>query len=203
MSNPNVFRAATVILVGLFSPIGMSVATEQAACAARLEVVPIRLEVPAVHGQLVESKAFRIAIRNVGSQMLLLVQPGDGSESGLRTPSVSWSVQDSNGPVSQNLGRRTDNGINHLQPGEVFGLAPGESRDLSKWIPPVAFSSPGILRITLHYLNDPHLKWTGHPFGKHDSATMDLVRQSTPCDLVSAPVQILPTSVDAAVLPAK
>jgi hypothetical protein len=49
-----------------------------------------------------------------------------------------------------------------------------------------------MLRVSLHYVNDPHLEWTGHAFGKHDAATMNLVKRSTLCDLVSAPVEILP-----------
>jgi hypothetical protein len=166
------------------------IAGSPAVCAARLEVMPLHNEISTSLDHLVEGKELKITIRNVGPQPLLLVQPGDGSDSALRTPIVTWSVRDASGPVVQKL-TRDDNGINHLEPGDVFRLQPGESRTLSEWIPPIVFSSRGTLRISLHYVNNPHLQWAGHPFGKHDAATMRTVQQSTPCDLVSDPVSIV------------
>lgn len=169
---------------------GAAIAAGPAVCTARLEVLPLRNEISTSLDHLVDSKKFRIAIRNVGAQPLLLVQPGDGSGSGLRTPIVTWSVRDASGPVAQKL-MRYDSGINHLEPGDVFRLQPGESRALSEWISPIIIADPGKYQIRLHYVNDPNFQWNGHPFGKHDPTTMRLVRQSIPCDLASDLVDIV------------
>jgi hypothetical protein len=190
MHSSTSIRVTFATLVAGFCAQSAVIAGAPAACAARLEVVPLRIEISTPLEHWVDSKELRITIRNVGSQPLLLVQPGDGSGDALRTPIVTWSVRDASGPVVQKL-TRYDSGINHLEPGDVFRLQPGESRALSEWISPIVFASPGKLQITLHYVNDPNLQWTGHPFGKHDPTTMRLVQQSTPCNLVSDPVDIV------------
>ena len=132
-----------------------------------------------------------MTIRNTGQQTIVLTLPGDGSESGLRTPLVSWSVRDADGrAVTQNWGARYDNLINPLRPEDVFELAPHQARELSSWIPPIFVTGPGRYKVTFHFTNDPQLSWKGITMRAHDPVTMQRVKKSTPCDVMSAPIEI-------------
>lgn len=72
----------------------------------------------------------------------------------------------------------------------MFKLDPNMERGLSNWIPPIVVDGPGKYVVLLHYVNNPHLRWTGEPLGTHDAATMALVTKSSPCDAVSGPMEI-------------
>jgi hypothetical protein len=160
-------------------------------CSVEIFLAAADHKVLAQQGRLVDPKPLRVMIRNVGREAITLVQPGDGSESGLRTPTVSWSVRSARGSaVSQQFGRRYDNQINPLQPNEVFTLGPNMEHSLSNYIPPIVVDGPGKYVISLHYVNIPHLTWTGSSMGAHDTATMALVTKSSPCDAVSGPMEI-------------
>jgi hypothetical protein len=164
--------------------------------------MPLRCKLKERH--FVERSNFKVEIRNTGERPLVLVRPGDGSESGLRTPTVKWSVLDSQGQDLQAIGRRFDDVINPLQAEEIFRLQPGESFDLSDWIPSIAISTPGAYKIALRYVNDPTASWAKtfqsprwweRRLAMHDKATMQIVRQSTRCEVVSEPVGIV-TSIE-------
>ena len=160
-------------------------------CSVEIFLAAPDHKVLAQEGRVVDPKPLSVTIRNVGREIITLVQPGDGSESGLRTPTVSWSVRSARGSaVSQHFGRRQDTLINPLEPREVFRLEPNMKHVLSHWIPPIVVDGPGKYVVSLHYVNNPHLTWTGSPMGAHDAATMALVTQSSSCDAVSGPMEI-------------
>jgi hypothetical protein len=160
-------------------------------CSVEIFLAAADPKVLAQEGRLVDPKPLRVTIRNVGREAITLVQPGDGSESGLRTPTVSWSVRNARGSaVSQQFGRRYDSQINPLKPNEVFTLGPYMEHSLSNWIPPIVVDGPGKYVVSLHYVNIPHLTWASSPMGAHDAATMTLVTKSSPCDAVSGPMEI-------------
>jgi len=130
-----------------------------------------------------ERPALRAEIVNVSRRTLLLVQPGDGSDVGWRTPRIEW------------LGASFDGGrcgnIDPLRAGEVFHLAPGARLELSPWIGAPRLDRVGRHELSLAYTNVPDLEWGGVPLGAHDPETMELVRRSEPVHVVSNPVEIL------------
>ena len=168
-----------------------TVAAHAATCSVAISLVATDRKVVAQGGRLVDSNLLRVTIRNVGRQAITLVQPGDGSDSGLRTPTVTWSVRDAGGnAILQHPGAREDNLINPLEPREVFRLEPSMGHELAPWIPPIVVGGPGKYVVTLHYVNDPNLTWSGTPIRAHDAATMALVAGSTFCDAVSGPMEL-------------
>jgi hypothetical protein len=131
------------------------------------------------------------SITNTGKPPVTLVLPGDGSESGWRTPLVGFSSRkmDKDKPkhpaaVPLYRGGRCGN-INALKSNEVFTLAPGKSKDLSDWIGFPQFTEPGTYSVVFYYANDPALKWRGVPLGKHDPDAMKRVEKSHECLLIS------------------
>lgn len=172
---------------------------EQCGCAAVLEVSPRAEKILLTKGHFIEKSNFKVQIRNTGESTLVLIKPGDGSESGLRTPTVQWSVLDSQGRDLQDVGMRIDDVIKPLQANEIFSLKPGDSFDLSEWMPPIAISTPGTYKVLLRYVNDPSTawaptlqspRWWERRMPTHDKATMRAVRQSTKCEVVSDAVGI-------------
>jgi hypothetical protein len=129
-------------------------------------------------------------IRNDGNTPVTLVQPGDGSNCGWRTPIVGWSVlpadstesHPANPPLCK--GGRCGN-VNALKPDEIFTLQPGESRELSGWLGPLPIDADGAYRVHLYYTNDPDIKWSGLPLSPHDPAAMRRLKDSTPVQLIS------------------
>ena len=132
----------------------------------------------------------KVTITNHGKMPVTLVRPGDGSESGWRTPIVNWSVLEAGDkanhpaePVPEG-GPRCGN-MNPLQADEVFDLAPGASKELTGWVYLEPFARPGQYRVVFLYANRPSLTWKGGALGHDDPAAMKRVRISTPCSLVS------------------
>jgi hypothetical protein len=118
-------------------------AADAESCSVEIFLAAADHKVSAQEGRLVDPKPLRVTIRNVGRETLTLVQPGDGSASGLRTPTVTWSVRSARGSeVSQHLGRPSDNQINPLESNEVFKLDPNKQRELLNWIPPIVVDGP-------------------------------------------------------------
>jgi hypothetical protein len=114
-------------------------------------------------------------ITNKGKAPVTLVLPGDGSESGWRTPLVGFSSikidkEKSKHPATVPLyrGGRCGN-VNALKSNEVFSLAPGKSQDLSGWIGSPRFTELGTYSVVFYYSNDPELKWRGVPLGRAES----------------------------------
>lgn len=163
---------------------------KDADCKAELKVTPVRKQVPILYDHLLDGHFLRVTIRNVGFETLLLLQPDDGSGSGLRTPHVSWDVRSASGPIVQIYGIQDDNGINAVTPDELIRLYPKTSVELSVWVPPLVVDGPGIYRIKARYVNDPDEKWRGTPLSKHDPEALRMIKMSNACDLTSEEVEI-------------
>lgn len=103
-------------------------------------------------------------LKNEGSKPVTLVEPGDGSESGWRTPVLQWRA------------RRIGNGQKEviLDPGprcglmngpdpkrEVFVLAPGASRRVRMALVIPRLEPPGPYEVRLLYINDPRIGFRG------------------------------------------
>lgn len=156
----------------------------------------LKVQPPRAPIRVGDDTRFTVFIRNRGPEPVTLVEPGDGSECGWRTPIVGWSVL----PVEARQqrhptepprfkGTRCGN-INPLRLSEVFSLAVGEGRRLGGWI---AFPMPeqaGRYRVVLYYQNIPDLKISGLALGQHEQGVMDRVRRSTPCRVISSEIEI-------------
>ena len=132
-----------------------------------------------------------VTITNRGDKPVNLVVPGGGSSRKWRTPIVGWSVISANEPDSKHpsepplhKGLGCGN-INSLKPGEVFVLKKGDQKELSDWLGLLSFPGPGKYRVVFYYSNDPSIEWKGIPLGKHDEKTMERVKNSTKCALIS------------------
>jgi len=139
-----------------------------------------------------ETPQFSVSLVNRGKRVVTLVQPGDGSHWGWRTPVISWSIinVDVSSKNPHHAKGRCGN-INPLKRDEVFTLDPGEKITLNSWIGPLFKFQPGTYEVSFHYSNVPNLKWSGIPLGKHDVATMERVRKSTPFKGKSNSVKIV------------
>jgi hypothetical protein len=160
----------------------------QATAAAGLELHISAKETSLTQG---EQPQIHATITNKGAAPVTLVLPGDGSESGWRTPLVGFSsVKAGRGkpkhPAEVPLyrGGRCGN-VNPLKGDEVFSLAPGQSKDLGDWVGSPRLAEPGTYGVVLYYANDPGLKWRGVPLGRHDADAMRQVARSYKCLLVS------------------
>jgi hypothetical protein len=122
---------------------------------------------------------------NDGSVPVTLVQPGDGSDAGWRTPTIDWKARSADGqPAAPSEGGRCGN-MNRIHEDEIFVLPPGESREL-QWLgePRV---QPGRYEVTLRYENAPRHPLSQRALGSRDAGTPVLtkIRRSTPCRLES------------------
>ena len=151
--------------------------------SAKLELRVISASYPV---QLDRKKEVRAVITNRGQAPATLVMPGDGSYSAWRTPIVAWSTQRADNravahtPLSIRPRLRKCGNLDRLTQDQVFTLRPGESKVIAA---APLFPGPGRYRIVYFYRNIPNLKW--HGSYTFDPGTMDRVRQSTPCSLVS------------------
>ena len=150
----------------------------------------MQLSSPKTTLKVKEQPQVSVSITNNGEKPVTLVQPGDGSESGWRTPIINWSVLEANSkakhPTQAAPQRRARCGnINRLKAEEVFTLAPGESKELKNWIYLEPFAKAGKYKVVFLYANRPTLKWSGIPLGEHDAKAMGRVKNSTECSLVS------------------
>jgi hypothetical protein len=128
---------------------------------------------------------FTVEIVNRSRREIVLISPGDGSESGWRTPIVSWAVE---GVKPRGFARCGN--VNPLRPDEVFTLKPGQRTSLGGWVGRPQLPGPGTYSVRFRYENKPGLKWVGLPLGKHDEGTMARVRASTPAAAESNSVRI-------------
>jgi hypothetical protein len=134
------------------------------------------------------------SITNVGSNVITLVQPGDGSEDGWRTPIIKWTVFEVGEtiiPPDPDQGRQIARcgNINPLRREEVFKIRPGESKEMKEWISLQPFSKPGVYKVSMVYENIPSKEWGGLPLGEHDRSAMKQVKRSAKCLLISNQIQ--------------
>jgi hypothetical protein len=135
---------------------------------------------------------------NQGKEAVTLVQPGDGSDVGWRTPVVGWSAvkvasadAKANHPDKPALDQSPRCGnINALKKDEIFTLEPGRKKDLAEWVGQPALPAPGTYKVVFYYANEPGRKWEGVPLGEHDAGAMARVQKSTSCRLKSNEVTI-------------
>ena len=141
----------------------------------------LKAEKPTI--KLGEMPSFRAELINQGDKEVTIVQPGDGSDCGWRTPIVRWS------PAMRTGVGRCGN-INALKASEVVTLKPGERVPVSGWLGSPSLSKAGTHKVVLEIENVPGLEWGGLPLGKHDPAAMEKVRRSTAFKAVSNAVEV-------------
>lgn len=151
----------------------------------------LKIQIPAEPIHVGDYPKFQIIVSNNGNKPMTLVEPGDGSESGWRTPVIGWSVLSADKPDAKHPkepplfhGGRCKM-INPLKLNEIFTLKPGESRQLGGSVDSPSFVRPGKFRVRFYYHNIPSLSVSGVPLGKHEDGVMDKIKQSYPCCLVS------------------
>ena len=155
------------------------------ACALRLSIEAKALRIPA--DDWLEVTA---TLENVGSTEVVLVEPGDGSESGWRTPVLRWSARRiERGARAVTLQPEPRCGLmNGPQPrSEVFALAPGSSRRLEMPVFPPRLGPPGLYEVTLTYENDPAMAFHGTA---SDDPALRPYKKSTACRITSAPLRV-------------
>ncbi|MCC7074940.1 MAG: hypothetical protein IT383_26755 [Deltaproteobacteria bacterium] len=151
---------------------------------AELRLTPARGEVGA-----------ELTLVNLSSTTLVLVEPGDGSEMGWRTPILTWTIEPlddaarASATLAESWGRFCGN-INALGANEVFELAPGARHTFGPWVSSPHPRGPGRWRVSLRYQNQPTLAWGGVPLGEHDGTAMQRVRASSAVDVTSNAIEI-------------
>jgi hypothetical protein len=177
------FLSASLLLAPAPAPARTAVIP---ACGVELHLRAKAAVMEVAHQEVDPRTAFDVELVNSSDRPATLVMPGDGSGDAWRTPIIEWSVSPKPQPVQL---LRCGN-INSLRAHEVFTLAPGERRQLRDWLPQVYGITSGTYTFRLSYTNDPTLEWKGLSLGAHDAATMQRVRESTACRIVSNDVQI-------------
>jgi hypothetical protein len=178
---------AGVVLLALFA---LAVAESADRDAPRQETGALRLELKT---SVAEAPAGAFApvevwIVNDSAEAVSLVEPGDGSRYGWRTPLVQWLYgrpTDELGP--RRLPPRCGN-MNPLDAAGVFVLLPGERRRLGDWLGEPLPTETGAWRVRLRYRNDPEAAWRGEEVVS--AAAIARVRQSTPVDLLSNELEL-------------
>ncbi len=168
------------------SAIALLVLLCKAKCQA--QTVELRLSAPKTTWRLKDYPRFAVTLRNNSAAPLTLVEPGDGSESGWRTPVVSWSVLPAKSvvkhPTHATPGHilRCGN-MNPLAASEIFTLAPHQSRSLGGWLGVPPLRKPGRYRVKFFYANIPGQPWVDE--GQNDALLIQRVRRSSQCSLAS------------------
>ena len=179
-------RIAPMMVIVCITAIGCSAAEDRQWPAEADPATNIALML-APENQVIKDGEYPVFIAtlvNRGKNEVMLVEPGDGSECGWRTPLVEWSRQ------ARYRGGRCGN-INELRMDEVFVLRPGESRVLKEWIGRPYLSGPGKYPVSMSYKNQPDREWMGLPLGKHDSKAIERIRHSTAVSITSNTVVVV------------
>lgn len=132
-------------------------------------------------------------IENQGKEPVILCQPGDGSDSGRRTPLIGWSVIGPDDAVTPHpamppIARSAGCGnLNELRAEELFELGPGEGREILR---PMDLhllcglgGGPGTYRLRFYYFNDPKMPWDGVCY--NDPRLLKQLEETPKCLLVS------------------
>ena len=126
---------------------------------------------------------------NGGTKAVTLVEPGDGSEMGWRSPLITWKLTGSDGkrePFPD--GARCGN-MNSLRVEEVFTLKPRGRHVLSDWLHQ-PYPRPDRYVVSLVYENDPLRGLKGHADRGESEAALALIAKSTPCRVESNSVTV-------------
>ncbi len=125
---------------------------------------------------------YTLTLKNEGTAVRTLVEPGDSSEAGWRTPMLAWSGTRDGKPASQLPSGRCGN-MNPIDAGEIFTLEPGASRMVSMWISGPSYA-PGRYEVRLRYTNDPGNTAAAGP------EVASLLARTSACDVTSDPLTI-------------
>lgn len=180
--------ASLVFLSTLGATAAQAQAPDVPACGVELRIHTTSPVVQPDGGAVYFHRLLVAELVNTSGETVTLVQPGDGSGAGWRTPILRWNLTAEEGytpPQQMRCGN-----INRLRAGEVFSLRPGASRRLTDWIPPIFGVAPGSYRLRLSYVNDPALQWQGLELGPHDPEEMQRVRESTSCRVESNEISL-------------
>ena len=126
-----------------------------------------------------DSPLMAASVFNRGAKEVILVEPGDGSEFGERTPLIEWSGNSFSGVMCAT--------ISPLKESEVFVLEPGHRRAFPRPLECPPFFSPGRYKISMRYTNIPGHSCRGNP----EPAALEKVRRSTEISAVSNSVEII------------
>lgn len=158
----------------------------------------IRLSIRSVAGKTVHRTKKRsppdwieVTLHNTDRDTVTLVLPGDGSYWGWRTPLMDWEVRAPGGPRLERTPVALCGNINPLHADQVFRLPPGAQRKFTTAVPEYyPYEKSHSYEFRLSYENRPHLAWGGLPLGAHDPNALRLLRQSTPCKLLSNALEL-------------
>jgi len=136
--------------------------------------------------------AIRGILRNLASHPVQLVQPGDGSGTGSRTPMLTWHATEARRGEIDLTPRAADPFINGPNPKEIFELQPGVQRELLNLdlAGLVTFERPGVYRVRLTYENDPDRRWCCIPSSKGLDRDLAPFRKTTRCRVESNEIEI-------------
>ena len=129
---------------------------------------------------------FVLTVKNAGMTPIRLVVPGDGSEAGWRTPTLTWTAT-SGGKRVAPLPQGRCGMMNRIEASEIFTLAPGASRDLADWIAEPSFAK-GTYNLRLTYRNDPGLATRGK--GGESADVQRLLAGSSACEATSNALRV-------------
>ena len=132
-----------------------------------------------------------VTLHNTDRDTVILVLPGDGSYWGQRTPLMNWEIHALGGAPLGRTPVGLCGNINPLHAQEVFKLPPGGRRKFSTAVPEdYRYEKSHRYQFQLSYENRPAMDWGGWLLGSHDPDAMRLLRQSTPCKLLSNTLEL-------------
>ena len=128
---------------------------------------------------------------NTGRDTVTLTLPGDGSFAGRRTPLMDWNIHAAAGERLEQVPFISCGNINPLYASQVFTLPPGERKTFTTAVPEYyRYEKSHRYQFQLSYENRPMVNWGGRVIGHHDPGAMRLLRQSTPCRLLSNTLEL-------------
>ena len=136
-----------------------------------------------------EELSLKVTITNNDTESVVLVNPGDGSEHGWRTPIIQWSVLKEGNlekhptePIPNNEPRCGN--MNSLESDEILRINSGETKDLS-WTYLPSFQESGVYKVVFLYANRPYITWHGESIISHNPIALWQAKHSTEINLVS------------------
>jgi hypothetical protein len=121
---------------------------------------------------------------NRGSTPITVVEPGNGSPEGLRTPVLSWLVVNGRGEQVEQRPLVYCGTINPFEPEDLVRLDPGASVTFEEYLGFPTLTGPPPFEVWVRYTNDPRMDWADEPLGP-DVPGRDDLWASTPCTALS------------------